>query len=255
MDKATTTDTKGMVSDMSAIFGAKTGRRTWLVAALAVLIVAALAGTALAAGNGFGGKSGSGGGKSGVAAGSGGYGSGGGMGTAEGVGTRGGGGTGGGGSGTCDECTGVVVSDVALSDAEIADLLFMREEEKVARDLYNALYEQWDVRVFANIARSEQKHMDAVKTLLDAYGIQDPVGVDAPGVFENDELQALYDELLAQGSGSVEQALAVGVLVEETDIADLQAALQNTDNPSISKVYENLLMGSENHLKAFSRDR
>lgn len=243
MDKATPTDTKGMVSDMSAIFGAKTGRRTWLVAALAVLIVAALAGTALAAGNGFGGKSGSEGGKYSVAAGTGGYGSGGGI------------GAGGSGTGTCDECTGVVVSDVALSDAEMADLLLMREEEKLARDLYDALYEQWDVRVFANIARSEQKHMDAVKTLLDAYGIADPVSTDAPGVFANDELQALYDELLAQGSGSVEQALAVGVLVEETDIADLQAALQNTDNPSISKVYENLLKGSENHLKAFNRDR
>lgn len=241
---------------MAKILGGKKGGRTWLVAALAILIVAALAGTALAAGNGngTGGKNGAGGYGVGMAAGGGSC-VGTGTGTCTESGACDGAGPNGGNAGTCEECGTVVVGDATLTDAEIDDLLLMREEEKLARDLYNALYEQWGERVFANIARSEQKHMDAVKTLLDAYSITDPVGADTPGVFENDELQSLYDTLLAQGSTSVEEALAVGVLVEETDIADLQAALDNTDNPSISRVYENLLRGSEHHLEAFSRER
>ena len=38
----------------------------------------------------------------------------------------------------------------ALSDAEAATLVFMREEEKLARDVYITLYDQWEHPVFNN---------------------------------------------------------------------------------------------------------
>lgn len=139
-----------------------------------------------------------------------------------------------------------------LDEVEIADLIFMREEEKVARDVYAYLYSQWNLPVFDSIAQSEQNHMDAILELLTAYAIDDPVVDNTPGVFVDDTLQKLYDDLIARGSQSLEEALRVGALIEEVDILDLEEALQNTDEVDIQRVYSNLLFGSENHLRSFT---
>lgn len=139
-----------------------------------------------------------------------------------------------------------------LSEEESAALLFMREEEKLAHDVYVTLYDQWGLRVFSNIAASEQKHTDAVAALLDAYGLEDPTIGNGVGEFTDPAFQALYDELVAQGSISAAEALKVGVAIEELDIADLEQRIAETDNADIQLLYSNLLAGSENHLRAFS---
>lgn len=139
-----------------------------------------------------------------------------------------------------------------LSEDERASLLFMREEEKLAHDVYVTLYDQWGLRVFSNITASEQKHTDAVAALLSAFGLADPTIGNGVGEFTNPDLQALYDELVAQGSVSVTEALKVGVAIEELDIADLEQRIAETDNADIQRVYSNLLAGSTNHLRAFS---
>jgi len=141
-----------------------------------------------------------------------------------------------------------------LSQAEIDGLLLMREEEKLARDVYTALYEKWNLRAFESIGQgSETTHMDAMKTLLDRYGLEDPVGEDVPGVFQNEELQKAYDELIEKGSQSIEDAILVGAYIEDLDIYDLERLIKETDNDDIKIVYQNLLKGSRNHLRAFDR--
>ena len=139
-----------------------------------------------------------------------------------------------------------------LSEEETAALLYMREEEKLAHDVYVTLYDQWGLPVFQNISRSEQTHTDAVKALLDRYGLADPAST-AAGVFTNPDLQALYIELIARGGQSLEEALKVGAAIEEIDILDLQERLAQTDNADIQQVFQNLLRGSSNHLRAFVR--
>jgi hypothetical protein len=136
-----------------------------------------------------------------------------------------------------------------LSAEESAALLFMREEEKLARDVYNTLYEIWGQPTFTNIAASEQAHMDEVKLLLDRYGLADPAL--EPGSFTDPNLAALYEQLIAQGSTSLADALKVGAAIEEIDILDLQNRLAQTDNAHIQQVFNNLMMGSYNHLNAF----
>jgi hypothetical protein len=150
-------------------------------------------------------------------------------------------------------CTAVEATAPA-SAALAEDLQFMREEEKVARDVYLALAEEWDARVFSAIARSEQRHMDAVGRLLDAYGVDDPAAATGPGEFVDPDLQALYDELVERGRESLEAALEVGALIEEVDIADLIDALDDTDEAMVERVFGRLLSGSENHLRAFVRN-
>jgi hypothetical protein len=142
------------------------------------------------------------------------------------------------------------ISSGALSDDEIAGLVFMREEEKLAHDVYLTLYEQWGQRTFANIANSEQSHTDAIKALLDAYGLDDPAAERGVGDFADPDLQALYDQLLAEGSASLDAALRVGAAIEEIDILDLEQRIGLTDEVEIIRVYENLIAGSENHLRA-----
>lgn len=141
----------------------------------------------------------------------------------------------------------------ALSDTQKAGLVFMIEEEKVARDVYLHLYAKWGTAVFKNIAKSEQKHMDAVKGLLTKYGLYVPATLTTQGDFENSELKALYEMLIAKGDSSLIDALEVGMMVEETDIDDLKALLSETMPSDIKRIYSNLLRGSYNHLSSFNK--
>ena len=138
-----------------------------------------------------------------------------------------------------------------LSTAEEDTLLFMREEEKMARDVYQTMYKVWKKAVFKNIAASEQKHMDAVLKKINLFGLTDPV---LPGVgrFTNPDLQALYDQLIAQGKLSYIDALRAGATIEDVDIRDLMIAIEATNNLALKTTYENLLEGSKNHLRAFA---
>lgn len=140
----------------------------------------------------------------------------------------------------------------SLNEGETDALLFMREEEKLARDVYVYLFNKWSIKSFENISSSEQSHMDAVLTLLDKYGLDDPANENIYGKFVNTDLQKLYDDLVSTGGLSVEEALKVGAAIEEIDIMDLQRELdENVDNADITLVFENLMIGSRNHLRAF----
>lgn len=137
-----------------------------------------------------------------------------------------------------------------LNSVESAALLYMREEEKLAHDVYVTLYAKWGLPVFQNISQSEQTHTDAIKVLLDRYGLTDPAS-NQVGAFTNPELQKLYTDLIARGGQSLSEALKVGAAIEEIDILDLQKRLAQTNHADIQQVYNNLLKGSANHLRAF----
>ena len=148
----------------------------------------------------------------------------------------------------------VYVQAAGLTVGEEYWLTYIREEEKLARDVYIYLYDKHHSPVFYNIYKSEQKHMDAIKTLLDRYGLDDPAAGNDLGVFDNPDLQALYDVLIGQGSVSPVDALKVGLIIEETDIGDLKAGIASTKHKDVITVYSNLLQGSLNHLDAFCSD-
>ena len=140
-----------------------------------------------------------------------------------------------------------------LTQTEIANLQFMREEEKLARDVYLTLDQYWgnQTRVFANIAVSEESHTSTIDYLLDKYNIEDPVISNEVGVFTNQELQELYHTLVEQGSASFIDGLYVGALIEEVDMEDIVAAINATDERAMILAYSNLLDGSKDHLRAF----
>jgi hypothetical protein len=133
---------------------------------------------------------------------------------------------------------------------EIQALVFMREEEKLARDVYRFLFERWQYAAFDRIAASEQQHFATIGTLLTRYSIPDPAATDTPGVFADPKLTTMYAELTAKGAISLKDALEVGVLIEKTDIADLSAA-NTTTKLDIKRVYTNLMTASFSHLDAF----
>ena len=141
-----------------------------------------------------------------------------------------------------------------LSNDELTSLSFMREEEKLAREVYITLYSKWSVNIFNNISSSEQTHMDAVLLLLKKYNLTDPVGSTAVGVFNNATLQNLYNQLVAQGNNSVLDAYKVGATIEDLDIFDLKNTLLNNDNQDIKLVYDMLTKGSRNHMRSFYKN-
>lgn len=141
-------------------------------------------------------------------------------------------------------------SNGILSEIESEVLTFMREEEKLARDVYLLMYENWDADIFFNIAVSEQKHMDTMKKKLDKYNLPDPV-LPANGEFTNPDLQEKYIELVASGSNSYVDGLYVGATIEEIDMVDIQHAIDVTTHVDVVNAYQNLLEGSKNHLRAY----
>lgn len=140
-----------------------------------------------------------------------------------------------------------------LSSEEEDALVQLREEEKLARDVYLTLAEYWDWRTFENIAQSEQTHMDAVLSLLERYEIPDPSETMEVGEFESVELQGLYNQLIDQGKESLLEAFRIGVLIEDLDIYDIQQFQQQADNADVLQLFANLKLGSENHMRAFNR--
>ena len=136
------------------------------------------------------------------------------------------------------------------TNSDTAGLLYMREEEKLARDVYDYLYEKWNTIIFDNISNSEQIHMDRVLDLINLYGLEDPALPEA-GAFTNEDLQNLYNDLIAIGDSSLLYALIVGATIEEVDIIDLQDYISVTEDENIQCLYGNLMKGSRNHLRAY----
>jgi len=139
-----------------------------------------------------------------------------------------------------------------LSEEEVVELTFMREEEKLARDVYLEMHRLWyATNVFSRIATSEQRHMDTMKKMLDKYGLYDPALGAEEGEFENDLLQDKYYELITDGSASYVAGLLVGGFIEELDMIDIQEAIDVTEHLDLINAYLHLLEGSKNHLRAF----
>jgi hypothetical protein len=140
-----------------------------------------------------------------------------------------------------------------LTQKEIDHILFIREEEKLARDVYLTLYEIYQAPIFDNISESEQRHMDAVKRLIDKYGLEDPVEDDAVGIFTNPVFTKLYEDLVDKGETGYCVSLQVGIDIEVLDIEDIEIALLNdVEAQDVNRVFNNLLSGSYNHLNAFN---
>ena len=142
--------------------------------------------------------------------------------------------------------------DTTLNEGEIADLLWMREEEQLAHDVYLAMHEQWGLRIFENIGASEATHIEAALGVMDAHRIDDPAAGNRTGTFTEPALQELYDELVDRGNASLVDALEVGAFVEELDIDDLRTRSAATETTALIDLYARLEKGSRNHLRAFT---
>ncbi len=142
--------------------------------------------------------------------------------------------------------------DGAITEAVESDLVQLREEEKLARDVYLTLFDVWGTDVFDKISGAEQRHMNAVKTQLDAFGIPDPIFDDTIGVFTDPDLGALYTQLAEQGQASELAALGVGATIEDLDIYDIDHMMSRTDDEGILGMYTRLRCGSGNHMRAFT---
>ena len=141
-----------------------------------------------------------------------------------------------------------VTTGLAADDA--ATLTWMREEEKVARDVYAALFNTWQAREFANIATAEQRHFDALGSKVRQFGLADPAMPDV-GQFSNADMQGLHNGLISTGMQSYADALRVGATIEDMDIRDLDQAIESCENRTLLTTYTNLREGSKNHLRAF----
>lgn len=142
----------------------------------------------------------------------------------------------------------------SLSQEELKSLSFLREEEKLAMDVYTTLFNKWGVNIFNNISKSESTHMSAVLNLLNKYKLVDPVGKNETGEFNNTQLKALYDQLVSEGNKSTLNAYIVGATIEDLDLYDINKALVFIDNQDIRFVYGMLAKGSRNHLRSFYKN-
>ena len=149
------------------------------------------------------------------------------------------------------DCSFIIVSSASLSPVEIEMLEFVREEEKMAHDVYYVLSGIYKKPVFKNIMKSEQEHMDRVLCLLIHYQLEDPAS-DEIGKFSNPELQKQYDALIDLGITGIVDGLTAGALIEDFDIDNINKWIAQTDNEAILDVFTNIVCGSGNHLISFT---
>ncbi len=162
------------------------------------------------------------------------------------------------GGGACAGGVGTLFDQIEithLNGDEESHIVYMREEEKLARDVYLTLADTWQLPIFGNIAGAEQRHMDALQMVFTTYEseIDDPGFDNTVGIFANTHLADLYTELVALGNTSLVDALIVGATIEDLDLNDLDHMLAIADNDHVKLVGNNLAKGSRNHLRAFMR--
>lgn len=140
-----------------------------------------------------------------------------------------------------------------LTEDQEADLFYIYQEEKLARDVYITLGNEYpDENTFAYIQLSEQRHIDSVEQLCIKYNVDiSAVNEDVIGEFVLPELQELYEQLVAAGVVSLPAALQVGIDIEILDITDLEERAVGMPS-DVVRVFENLKEGSQNHLEAFT---
>ncbi|MFH0968387.1 MAG: DUF2202 domain-containing protein [Methanobacteriota archaeon] len=143
-------------------------------------------------------------------------------------------------------------SNYSITETEIADLLFMREEEQMSHDLYAVWAEMYALPIFGNIAQAEVTHASEVQFLLDRYNVSSENIGNLSSGYGEPSIQTLSTTLEKMGDLSMTDALKAGVMIEEQDISDLEKVLANTTREDLKVVYGNLLSGSENHLSAFN---
>ena len=161
---------------------------------------------------------------------------------------------GGSGSGSGDHTDLPAAVPGATITADVAEqLTYLVEEEKLAGDVYALAESLYGDRIFLNIGRAEDHHADEVRVLLDRYGLNDPTTDAGPGQFTDPELQTLYDTLSDQVRSDRSAAVEAGILIERTDIADLEKLAASDLPDDVRAVVDNLLAGSERHLAAFQR--
>jgi hypothetical protein len=156
------------------------------------------------------------------------------------------------GAGTCLNLL-AAPAQAALDATEAAELAYLREEEKLAHDVYSTLFSKWHLRIFENVSQSEQRHSDVLALLLNRYGLTDPAAGKAAGDFEDPGLQTLYSDLVAQGQASLMAALRAGATIEDLSFHNLGKAVAATDNGELMTVYQNLQGGTRNHMQMFVR--
>jgi len=152
---------------------------------------------------------------------------------------------------SCSDDETTVVQTEILTQQEIDDLKFSREEEKLARDVYLFSYDKYGEAIFTNIAKSEQQHMDMVLASLNTYNLEDPASTER-GVFSNQTLQGLYNDLTTQSDLSLIEAYKVGALIEDLDINDLDLLESRTTRTDLLNVYDKLECGSRNHMRSYN---
>ena len=141
--------------------------------------------------------------------------------------------------------------DTEPTDVEKEGIQYIYEVEKVARDVYQYFYDEWETPVQDIISGSEQTHMDIMKELIDKYDLDDPAEGNDYGEFSNSDLQQLYHDLLESGLSSEVDALSTAAMIEEFDIVEIKKYVNNTDRDDIISAYNKLMTGSENHLRIF----
>lgn len=163
-------------------------------------------------------------------------------------------------------------SSAVLDFNEQTHLVFICEEEKLARDVYRVLARRFpEIDVFADMQESQQHNHCAVLELLRKYRVSIPRVNDNVGVFSWGIYGRYFTEkylvLTNQGSISPLNALYVGAFMEELNIQEITrcpkvvidvsngigeisaCGMRYTDNPDVLRVYGMLLEESRRHLR------
>lgn len=127
-----------------------------------------------------------------------------------------------------------------LNDKELAALHEALEDEYRAWSTYDQVISDFgEVRPFINIRDAEARHIQALHSLFNAYGVDIP---------ENDWSSRV------KSYPSLHEACRAGVAAEIENGDMYRRLLRSTDRADILDVFRNLQRASqENHLPAFQR--
>lgn len=128
-------------------------------------------------------------------------------------------------------------------------LLFLLEEEKMIRDLSYKFSKQYEDKIFEDIYKAENSHIDPIQKIVRDYNLDDPSSDKDVGEFHNPQIQKFYDEFLEQGEKNKTFALKALLKALERNVSGLNKNINKTDKDGILFLFRNLKRSSKNHIR------
>lgn len=141
-----------------------------------------------------------------------------------------------------------------LSSQEQETIKYLVGSEQLSRDLYQKLFELWELEIFNESYNIEITHYNAVRKFSEIEKLIDADKEDVAGEFSSPYFNRVYKDFSKTANKSFYDAIYVAATMEEMAIFDIMEFEATTSNETLAKMLVNLKYGAMANLRKLNKE-